>query len=87
MAATRLRLLKTAIIQDVGWVSLIVAKVAITAPLALNAVVRRTPFAFLYTRPAWERPPSRPLRAAAAASVKTSMRRSGLEDRVRRHVA
>ena len=55
MAATRLLLLRTAIVQDVGWVSLIVATVATAAPLVLNAIVRGTLLAFPYTRPAWAR--------------------------------
>lgn len=55
MAATRLLLLRTSFVHDIGWMSFIVATVAITAPLTLNAIVGGTPFALLYSRSAWAR--------------------------------
>ncbi len=51
MAATRIVLLKTGLIQDVGVVSLIVTSVAVAAPLILHAMVRNTWARFLYERP------------------------------------
>jgi uncharacterized membrane protein YcfT len=51
MAATRILLLKTGLIQDVGVVSLIVTSVAVAAPLILHAMVRGTWARFLYERP------------------------------------
>ena len=52
MAATRAVLLKTGVIQDVGWVSLIVTTVAVVAPLVLERLVRGTWADFLFVRPA-----------------------------------
>lgn len=52
MAATRTALLKTGVIQDVGLVSLIVTTVAVLVPLLLERLVRNTPAAFLFRRPA-----------------------------------
>jgi len=52
MAATRTALLKLGIIQDVGLVSLIVTIVAVLLPLLLERLVRNTPAAFLFRRPA-----------------------------------
>jgi uncharacterized membrane protein YcfT len=51
MAATRIALLKTGIIADVGIVSLIVTAVAVAVPLGLHALVRNTRARFLYERP------------------------------------
>jgi uncharacterized membrane protein YcfT len=51
MAATRILLLKTGLIADVGVVSLIVTAVAVAVPLALHAAVRNTWARFLYERP------------------------------------
>lgn len=53
MAATRIVLLKSGLISSVGWISVIVAIVAISAPLALDSVVRGTWLAFLFNRPLW----------------------------------
>ena len=53
MAATRIVLLRTGLVADAGWLSLIVAIAAIGAPLALAAAVRGTRLAFLFTRPRW----------------------------------
>ena len=55
MAATRLLLVRTGWVTDVGWMSLIVTVVAIVAPIMLDAITRDTPLAFLYRRPAWAR--------------------------------
>ena len=65
MAATRIFLLRTGLVADVGWQSLIVATVAIGAPLALAAAVRGTRLAFLFTRPRWAQIPdsAQPARA------------------------
>lgn len=51
MAATRIILLKTGLIDNVGVVSLIVWIVAAAVPLALHAAVRNTWARFLYERP------------------------------------
>ncbi|WP_346767175.1 acyltransferase family protein [Enterovirga aerilata] len=53
MAATRTVLIKTGIIQDAGLVSLFVLIAAVAAPLILERLVRHTPLAFLFRRPAW----------------------------------
>ena len=52
MAATRTALLKTDVVHDVGLVCLIVTTVAVIAPLILERLVRNTPAAFLFKRPA-----------------------------------
>jgi uncharacterized membrane protein YcfT len=52
MALTRTVLIKTAVIQDVGVVSLIVTIAAVLVPLALERIVRHTPMSFLFRRPA-----------------------------------
>ncbi len=51
MAATRIVLLKTGLIDDVDVVSLIVTAVAVAVPLTLHALVRNTWARFLYERP------------------------------------
>ncbi len=51
MAATRIALLKTGLIDDVGVVSLIVTAVAVAVPLTLHALMRNTWARFLYERP------------------------------------
>jgi uncharacterized membrane protein YcfT len=51
MAATRMLLQKTGLIDDIGVVSLIVTAVAVAAPLILHAMVRNTWARFLYERP------------------------------------
>jgi uncharacterized membrane protein YcfT len=60
MAATRILLLKSGLIQDVGVVSLIVTIVAIIVPLILERLVRHTPASFLFRRPAAFRIDRRP---------------------------
>jgi uncharacterized membrane protein YcfT len=52
MAATRLLLLKSGLVSDIGVVSLIVTIVAVAVPLALHWAVRGTWARFLYERPA-----------------------------------
>ncbi|HEY8566767.1 MAG TPA: acyltransferase family protein [Beijerinckiaceae bacterium] len=60
MAATRLTIVETGAIGDVGLASLVVTAAAVIVPLLLDRVVRGTPFAFLFTRPAWAHlPPAR----------------------------
>ena len=53
MAATRTILLKTGIITDLGTVSLIVTAAGVIGALVWYWAVRRTPFRFLFERPAW----------------------------------
>jgi uncharacterized membrane protein YcfT len=55
MAATRIALLKTGIITDLGAVSLIVTFVGVVGALCWYWAVRGTPFRFLFERPAWAR--------------------------------
>jgi uncharacterized membrane protein YcfT len=53
MSVTRTVLLKTGLVGDVGWISLIVTVVAVLSPLVLYLVVRRTGWGtFLFARPA-----------------------------------
>jgi uncharacterized membrane protein YcfT len=51
MAATRIVLLKTGLVTDIGIVSLIVTAVAVAVPLTLHALVHNTRARFLYERP------------------------------------
>lgn len=51
MAATRIILLKTGIIEDPGVISLIVWLVGASVPLAFHAAIRNTKLRFLYERP------------------------------------
>jgi uncharacterized membrane protein YcfT len=53
MAATRIALLKTGWISDLGAVSLIVTFVAVIGALCWYWAARNTPFRFLFERPAW----------------------------------
>ena len=54
MAATRVILVKTGVITDIGWVSLIVTVVGVLVPLALHWCVMRTEKGrFLFVRPSW----------------------------------
>ena len=53
MAATRIVLLKTGVITDIGWVSLIVTAVAVISPLILHYITEKTGHGrFLFVRPA-----------------------------------
>ncbi len=53
MAVTRVVLLKTGVITDVGIASGVVWLVALISPLVAYMVVRQTPLNLLYERPAW----------------------------------
>jgi uncharacterized membrane protein YcfT len=55
MAATRIVLLKTGIIADLGLVSLMVTLAGVIGALIWFWAVRNTPFRFLFERPAWAR--------------------------------
>ncbi len=59
MAATRIVLLKTGIVTDIGWVSVIVTGAAVLGPLVLERIVNGTRADFLFVRPAWARLPAR----------------------------
>ena len=52
MAATRAALVRFGVIDDVGVAALIVTAVAVVAPLLVERLVRHTPAAFLFRRPA-----------------------------------
>jgi uncharacterized membrane protein YcfT len=62
MAATRVLLLKTGLITDLGWVSIIVTATGVIVPLLLYWLVRGTFMRFLFARPArfWLAPARRP---------------------------
>ena len=53
MAASRVVLLKTGIITDIGTVSLLVTAAGVAGALVLHWMVRNTPFRFLFVRPEW----------------------------------
>ena len=55
MAASRIVLLKTGIITDIGTISLLVTTAGVVGALMLYWLVRNTPFRFLFERPAWAR--------------------------------
>lgn len=55
MAATRMVLVKTGFITDIGLVSLIVTMVAIAGPVLMELVARRARVSFLFERPGWVR--------------------------------
>ena len=55
MAASRVVLLKTGIVTDVGTISLIVTTAGVVGALVLFWLVRNTPFRFLFVRPDWAR--------------------------------
>lgn len=67
MAATRILLLKSELLSDVGVVSLLVTLVAVAVPLAFHAGVRNTWARFLYERPQALKFERRRARAVAAA--------------------
>ena len=66
MAATRIALLKTGIIADLGTISLLVTAAGVVGALAWYWAVRGTPLRFLFERPAWAR--LKPARIAAHAA-------------------
>ena len=53
MAATRTLIVKTGVIADIGWASLLVTVVAALTPLVLERMVRGTAGEALFKRPAW----------------------------------
>jgi uncharacterized membrane protein YcfT len=55
MAATRIMLLKTGLISDLGTISVIVTFAGVIGALAWYWAARGTPFRFLFERPAWAR--------------------------------
>jgi len=55
MAASRVALIKSGWIADVGALSLVVAVAAVGGPLLLDRLTRGGPLGFLYARPAWAR--------------------------------
>jgi uncharacterized membrane protein YcfT len=55
MAATRIALLKTGIVADLGTISLLVTAVGVVGALAWYWAVRDTRFRFLFERPGWAR--------------------------------
>ena len=69
MALTRLALVATGWISDVGTMSLLVTAVAVAAPLGLERLLRPTPLAFLFRRPAWCRIPAAGPRAALSTAT------------------
>ncbi|WP_417771331.1 acyltransferase family protein [Stappia sp.] len=70
MAATRIILLRTGVITDIGLISVLVTAAGVIAPLVLLWLVQRTGKGwFLFRRPAWARlepaPPRKPVTQAA----------------------
>jgi uncharacterized membrane protein YcfT len=55
MAVTRMALVKTGIITDIGTISLIVTLAGVIGALVWYWAVRNTPFRFLFERPSWAR--------------------------------
>jgi uncharacterized membrane protein YcfT len=55
MVVARVALLRSGLVSDVGWISLLVAACAVAGPVLMERLVRNTPLAFLYVRPAWAR--------------------------------
>jgi hypothetical protein len=53
MSITRTLLLNTGIVTDTGIMALIVTAVGLVGALCIWWSVRRTPFSFLFVRPAW----------------------------------
>jgi uncharacterized membrane protein YcfT len=58
MAATRILLLKTGIVPDVGWMSVIVTTAGVVVPFGLWWVAMRFGAPWLFERPAWARLPA-----------------------------
>jgi|FEC22Drversion2_1045045.scaffolds.fasta_scaffold00073_64 uncharacterized membrane protein YcfT len=69
MAATRIALVATGLVPDVGTMSLIVTVVAVTGPLMLERIVRGTRLDLLFVRPAWARLGDRRTLVAADSGV------------------
>jgi len=53
MAASRVVLLKTGLVTDIGTISLLVTAAGVIGALVVYWLVRNTPFRFLFERPAW----------------------------------
>jgi uncharacterized membrane protein YcfT len=68
MAVTRIVLVKTGLIADVGTVSLMVTVAALIGPFIIHAVTRRLGLTFLFERPTWFRVPAGRSRRAAVAA-------------------
>jgi uncharacterized membrane protein YcfT len=74
MAITRVVLLKSGMINDTGIAALVVWLAALTTPLAVHFILRRTPLQVLYERPSWaalsykagSQPQARTLKATTA---------------------
>jgi uncharacterized membrane protein YcfT len=58
MIVTRIVLLKTGLVTDVGWLSVIVTASAVVGPLVLERMVSGTRMNFLFVRPQWARLPA-----------------------------
>lgn len=59
MAALRIVLVRTGLVDDIGTVSLLVTLAGIAGPLALAALLRPTPLRYLFRRPNWARLPDK----------------------------
>lgn len=55
MAVSRILLLKSGVVTDIGTISMIVTTAGVVGPLVLFWIVRGTWFGFLFRRPAWAR--------------------------------
>jgi uncharacterized membrane protein YcfT len=67
MAATRVVLLKTGIVTDIGAISLIATTAGVVGALIWYWTVRYTPFRWLFERPAWARLTPSPARTLQPA--------------------
>jgi uncharacterized membrane protein YcfT len=67
MAATRIALLKTGIVTDIGTVSALVTLAGVVGALAWYWAARGTPLRFLFERPAWARLKPAPARTLQPA--------------------
>lgn len=67
MAGSRILLLKTGIVADLGLVALMVTAAGVIGSVLLFWAVRYTPLAFLFRRPQWAKLWQQPVMAAAAA--------------------
>jgi uncharacterized membrane protein YcfT len=61
MATSRVALVRLGVIEDAGWLALVVTLIAVAGPLLMNLAVRNTPARYLFVRPDWTRlAPGRP---------------------------
>lgn len=58
MALARTAIVKTGLVTDIGWASLIVTAVGVLVPLGIERAARDTHLSFLFRRPAWCRVPT-----------------------------